>query len=237
MDGFSYHNIFDTKGIEYLAIITFFLILLPFWLLLNKQITVKIGKALTGFTAGILNIPHGIFYSKNHTWTHLERNGNAKIGLNGLLIHIAGDIKVNLVKVEGEQIGKGDLVAEIGHNGKTLKILSPISGTIVKHNPVLVENNSIIQNDPYGKGWIYSVKPSNWIEEIPNCYMAEDAIGWLSSEIVRYKDFLASSTTDSSNGNTQIILQDGGELAENSLLAMPVEVWHNFQNEFLNLKN
>lgn len=234
MDGFSYHNIFDTKGIEYLAIITFFLVLLPFWLLLNKQITVKIRKALTAFSAVVLNIPQGIFYSKNHTWTHLEKNGNAKIGLNGLLVHIAGDANVNLLKNEGEQIAKGDVLAEIGQNGKSLKIYAPISGTIVKHNPILEENKSIIQNDPYEKGWIYSVKPSNWVEEIPHCFMAADATDWLSSEIVRYKDFLAMSTNNTTNGNSQVVLQDGGEIAENSLLAMPVEVWHDFQKEFLN---
>ena len=41
MDGFTYHNIFDTKGIEYLVIIAFFAILIPFWMLLNKQIRIS----------------------------------------------------------------------------------------------------------------------------------------------------------------------------------------------------
>ena len=41
MEGFSYNNIFETKGIEYLAIIAFFAILIPFWLLLNKQVKNK----------------------------------------------------------------------------------------------------------------------------------------------------------------------------------------------------
>ena len=41
MDGFTYHNIFETKGIEYLAILAFFAILIPFWLLLNRQIKIK----------------------------------------------------------------------------------------------------------------------------------------------------------------------------------------------------
>ncbi len=38
MDGFSYNNIFETKGIEYLVIIAFFLILIPFWIKLNKKV-------------------------------------------------------------------------------------------------------------------------------------------------------------------------------------------------------
>ena len=41
MDGFSYYNIFDTKGIEYLVVIAFLLLLIPFWLALNKQVKIK----------------------------------------------------------------------------------------------------------------------------------------------------------------------------------------------------
>jgi glycine cleavage system H protein len=37
MDGFTYVNIFDTKGVEYLAIIAFLLLLIPFWLFLKNQ--------------------------------------------------------------------------------------------------------------------------------------------------------------------------------------------------------
>ena len=41
MDGFTYNNIFDTKGIEYLVIIAFFAILILFWIALNKQIKIR----------------------------------------------------------------------------------------------------------------------------------------------------------------------------------------------------
>ncbi|PIY03114.1 MAG: hypothetical protein COZ21_10625, partial [Bacteroidetes bacterium CG_4_10_14_3_um_filter_31_20] len=70
MDGFSYFNIFETKGIEYLAIIAFLALLIPFWVVLNKQvkITKQIQNALGILSANILRIPQGLFYSKNHTW-------------------------------------------------------------------------------------------------------------------------------------------------------------------------
>ena len=47
MDGFSYNNIFETKGIEYLVVIAFFALLIPFWITLNKQakITGQIQKS------------------------------------------------------------------------------------------------------------------------------------------------------------------------------------------------
>ena len=41
MDGFSYFNIFETKGIEYMAIIAFLALLIPFWFVLNKQVKIQ----------------------------------------------------------------------------------------------------------------------------------------------------------------------------------------------------
>ncbi len=167
MDGFTYHNIFDTKGIEYLAILAFFAMLIPFWLTLNKQVklTKQLQKALGALTARSLRIPQGLFFSRYHTWTHLERTGDAKVGLDDLLLHLTGDVKINVLKKPGEKIRKEDLLAEINHNDKFLRIYSPISGEITEANTMLVKNPEFLNVDPYGKGWMYKIKPSSWVAD------------------------------------------------------------------------
>ena len=236
MDGFSYNNIFDTKGIEYLVIIAFLLLLIPFWLALNKRVKIRerIQKALGVLSASMLRIPQGIFYSKNHTWAYLEKSGLAKVGLDDLLIHITGEVSVNHRKNPGENVKKGDLLAEIDHNGKSLSIYSPISGEVINANPVLSVNRELLNTDPYGNGWIYNIKPSDWVAEIPSLYLAGNATDWLRKELDRYKDFLAISMPKYSPETSMVMLQDGGELVENSLSEMPQELWHDFQKEFLN---
>jgi glycine cleavage system H protein len=66
MDGFTYTNIFDTKGIEYIVIIAFLLLLIPFWLALNRpvQLKEKFRKALGVLSAAVLRIPQGIYFTK-----------------------------------------------------------------------------------------------------------------------------------------------------------------------------
>jgi len=237
MDGFTYTNIFDTKGIEYIVIIAFLLLLIPFWLALNKPVLIKekFRKALGVLSAAVLRIPQGIFYSKNHTWTYLEKSGTAKVGLDDLLVHITGEVNIRQLKNPGDSIRKGELLAEMDQNGKSLNVLSPISGTILNSNSDLNVNHELLNDDPYGKGWIYDVKPTNWVAEIPSCYMADEATDWLNKELIRYKDFLALNMKKFSPDPSMIILQDGGELSENSLSGMPDELWKDFQNEFLNL--
>jgi len=238
MDEFSYYNIFDTKGIEYLAIIAFLLLLIPFWIALNRpgKIRAQFRKAIGVLTAGMLTIPHGVFLSRNHTWAHLEKSGVAKIGLDDLMLRITGEVKIRPLKKQGELIRKGDLLAKIDQNGKFLNIFSPISGKIVTANPVLEVNQSLLKEDPYGKGWIYNIQPSNWVAETPSCYLAEEAAEWLKKELERYRDFLARNMQTYATEPAFVLLQDGGELCENSLSDLPDQLWQDFQQEFLTLQ-
>jgi glycine cleavage system H protein len=236
MDGFSYHNIFETKGIEYLIIIAFLLMIIPFWIAINRRsgISGKIKKAIGILSANILRIPQGLFYSQNHTWTHLEKSGVAKVGLDDLLQHLTGEVKFSNLKTPGNFINKGELLADIGQNGKLLQINSPISGRIMKTNSILFENPGVINEDPYEKGWIYEIKPSEWIADTDSYYLAEEAVAWSTKELERFKDFMAGSMKKYSPETSMLILQDGGELCDKPLSGLPDEIWQDFQKSFLN---
>jgi len=235
MDGFSYNNIFETKGIEYLIIIAFLLMIIPFWIIINRQtgITSRIKRTFGALTAGILRIPLGLFYSKNHTWTHLEKSGTAKVGLDDFLLHITGEVKFSNLKNPGDFINKGDFLAELNQNGKLLKIYSPVSGKIIDTNSLLVESPGLLNEDPYGEGWIYKIKPSTWIADTNSYYLAEEAITWYGKELERFKDFLAVSMGKYSPEISTVILQDGGELCDQPLSELPNEVWMDFQKSFV----
>ncbi|MDO9512859.1 MAG: glycine cleavage system protein H [Bacteroidales bacterium] len=237
MDGYSYYNIFDTKGMEYLIVIGFLLMLIPFWLILNRS--VKMGEKLNRLWGVLspdgLGVPQGLYFSKNHTWAYLQKSGIAKVGLDALLLHITGNISLKYYINAGDSIKRGDKLAEISHNGKTLSIFSPISGIIIKPNNSLQEDLEALYSDPYDKGWMFQIKPSQWKMEAQYCYLAEEASAWIKNEVVRYKDFLFMNINNSSADVLPIVMQDGGELTESSLSEMPDVLWQDFQKEFLSL--
>lgn len=239
MDGFTYNNIFDTKGIEYLIIIGFLLLIIPFWIFLNKPLTlrVKIRETFGVLTEKILRIPQGLFYSKNHTWAHLEKSGYARVGLNDLLLHITGKVELSKFKAQGEKIMKGDVIAEISQDGKRLKISSPLSGQIQGINTSLMDKPDLINEDPYGRGWMYKIKPEKWIEETSSYLMAEQATAWLKEELVKLKDFVAISIKKYTPETSLVIMQEGGELSDNPLSELPEEAWKDFQTQFLDRMN
>jgi len=235
MDGFTYHNIFDTKGIEYLVVIAFFAVLIPFWLLLNRKTKARrlIANTAPLITANSLRIPQGLFFSKFHSWAFLEKSGEAKVGLDDLLLHFTGEVTLEQLHAPGEKIKKGELLTIINHNGKSLRILSPISGVIGRTNESLAEDSSPLRADPYQQGWIYSVRPSNWKSETSSCFLAEDATTWAVQELDRFKDFLAISVRKYLPQPSNVVLQDGGELIDHPLAELPQEVWQDFQETFL----
>ena len=237
MDGFNYNNIFESKGIEYIAIIVFLILLIPFSVLLNKQkqIRKQISKGLRFLSTSLLKIPQGIYYCKNHTWAYLEKNGLAKIGLDDLLLHIVGEVKFNKLKSPGDTIFKGDLIAQLDQQGKILDIYAPVSGIIEDKNTQLQDNPWMIKDDPYGKGWLYSIRPSNWKEDTQPYYLAEEATIWSEKELFRFKDFITNSIRNYSGEPATLILQDGGEISENALAEMPETTWKDFQQDFLNI--
>ncbi len=238
MDGFSYVNIFETKGIEYLVIIAFLVMLIPFMILLNKKTKIvhEIRKAISQLSVNILNIPQGLFYSRNHTWTYLEKSGSAMVGLDDLLLHITGEVKLKQLRSSDEIINKGDLLAEIEQENKHLRIFSPISGKIMQMNPLLAEDAEMINKDPYGQGWMYKIQPSNWKAETSSYYMAAEATEWIKKELLRLKDFLAVRAGQFTPDPSMVTLQDGGELYDNLLSDMPDGIWEDFQKEFLDPK-
>lgn len=236
MDGFSYYNIFETKGLEYLIIITFLALLVPFTILLNRRIRTKrqFADAMGGLTTGILKIPQGVYYSKNHTWTHLAKSGIASIGLDDLLLHLTGRLSIRYLKLPGEQIAKGEIMSEVDHEGKSLKIFSPVSGTVTATNTELTEDPMQMNEDPFNSGWICKIKPSNWKAETSSYYLAGAAIDWSDKELLRFRDFLAFSMPKYSPEISMVALQDGGELRDHLLADLPAGLWEDFQQQFLN---
>lgn len=236
MDGFSYTNIFDTKGIEYLIIIGFLILIVPFWKALNKPLMVKekLREGLGILNAAVLRIPEGLLFNRNHVWTHLEPSGKASLGLDDMLMHITGKVELKNFRNPGERVRKGDLIAEITQDGKQLKITSPVSGEISDVNENIISEPAILNNDPYQKGWLYKIKPERWKEETGEYYMGGEAKKWAENELLRFKDFIAGSVKKYSPATAEVVLQEGGELVDYPLSGMPAEAWNDFQKAFLN---
>ena len=105
-------------------------------------------------------IPDGLRYHTEHEWLKIERD-SALLGITHFAQDALGDIVyVDLPKV-GATVTAGQEVGEVESTKTTSAIYSPVSGSVVEVNLVLKDHPEIINQEPYGKGWILKLKLSN----------------------------------------------------------------------------
>lgn len=234
MDAFSYTNIFATKGIEYIIVIAFLVLIIPFWQIITRPVVKQKIKEVVGFLSEkILRIPRGLQYGKNHTWAHLNKSGEAVIGIDDLLNHLVGEVKVHPAKTNGEMVKKGEKIAELIQGEKKLELVSPISGTVLSYNSRLESDPSIINNEPYDNGWLANIEPGSWTKESSELVTGEEAVIWENNEFLKFKDFMAYAAK--AEGGDKVMLQEGGEIIDNPLSELSQDVWKEFQKQFLSI--
>jgi glycine cleavage system H protein len=100
-----------------------------------------------------MNFPANLRYTKDHEWIKLDGN-TATVGITEYAQHELGDI----VFVEVETVGKSLEAGAVFGTVEAVKTVSdlylPVSGTILELNPALAGAPELVNNDPYGEGWM-----------------------------------------------------------------------------------
>jgi len=96
-------------------------------------------------------------YTKDDFWVDL-RSDPALIGVTDFLQKARGDVAFLETVEPGTVVERGQDVGKIETIKATFGIVSPVSGTIVEVNPALEASPFLINQDPYGAGWIYKVQ-------------------------------------------------------------------------------
>ena len=132
------------------------------------------------------NVPEDLYYDKDHFWVRIE--GDILVmGMDDFAQQLAGEIVYVQLPFEGKKLKKGKKFAKV-ESGKWLgKILAPVNGELVGCNEDLETNAALINEDCYGNGWMFKIKPQN-MEEIEDLLHGVDALQkWLLEEIEKYK--------------------------------------------------
>ncbi|MCF9033747.1 glycine cleavage system protein GcvH [Acinetobacter nectaris] len=116
--------------------------------------------------------PNDLKYAPTHEWVKIDGD----LVITGISDH-AQDALGDLVYIEMPNVGShlsAKIQAGVVESVKTASdIHMPISGTIVEINTTLEDDPDFINDDPYGKGWIYKIKPDN-INDIDELLSSED---------------------------------------------------------------
>jgi glycine cleavage system H protein len=104
--------------------------------------------------------PDHLYYHRDHMWVKIE-NGNVRLGYNEWAQEAAGKlVNLNLRKV-GRSVKAGKTLGTVESGKWVGPLKSPVGGEILEVNQEVLKSPSIINDDPYGAGWIAVIAPSD----------------------------------------------------------------------------
>jgi glycine cleavage system H protein len=134
------------------------------------------------------DVPDNLLYTKTHQWFNPENN---RVGITAFAAEQLGEIsfvdvetldgvEVEQLQMDGDEPASDPIDATVESSKAVGDVYSPVSGTVSEVNGDLFDMPEAINEDPYGKGWLFVVDPSNLDGEKSNLLSPDE-----------YKEFIA----------------------------------------------
>jgi len=112
-----------------------------------------------------MNYPSNLKYTKEHEWILDNGDGTVTIGITDFAQGELGDLVYIEIDTIGSTLGKDDVFGTVEAVKTTSELFMPVSGEVLEFNTELDEsgndNPALVNEDPYGKGWIIKAKMSD----------------------------------------------------------------------------
>ena len=107
-----------------------------------------------------MNIPTDLKYTKDHEWLRLEGE-TAFVGITDFAQSELGDIVFVDISTEGEKLNKEEVFGSVEAVKTVSDLYVPMECQILEVNELLDANPELVNDDPYGKGWMVKIKLSD----------------------------------------------------------------------------
>ncbi len=125
-------------------------------------------------------IPQDLRYHKEHEWVKAEGK-KATVGISDFAQEALGDIVYLEMPKSGTTVQYGNEITEIESTKTTSPLYAPVGGKIIAVNEKLKEKPELINQDPYGEGWIVVIE-MNQPKEVEQLMAAKDYEAFLQKE-------------------------------------------------------
>ena len=107
--------------------------------------------------------PDDLKYTAEHEWirTPGESEGSVRVGITHYAQDALGDIVYVSLPEVGDAIDAGEACGELESTKSVSDVYAPVSGEVVARNTNLDATPELVNNDPYGDGWLFEVVPSD----------------------------------------------------------------------------
>lgn len=110
------------------------------------------------------DIPSELKYADSHEWADAQDDGLVRVGISDHAQEQLGDLVFVELPEEGATVTRGEACAVVESVKAASDIYAPVSGEVVAINDQLEDAPETVNNDPYGDGWLFTVRPDDTSE-------------------------------------------------------------------------
>jgi glycine cleavage system H protein len=223
----SLHDPYTVKALEYLVGIAFLVCFVGFWHYVNGAGTVSLERerAWAEPLSEFFRVPTNVCFHPGHTWARSEGHDLITIGLDDFAQQLVGPISaIDLPRV-GAALDAGARAWSIEVDAKTIDMLAPVSGTVVAVNDALTSQPGLVNDDPYGGGWLAKVRVPRSPNALRSLMSGRAARAWM--------DKVSSDLTAAFTPELGQVSQDGGVPIHGFARAISEEHWDDVARTFL----
>ncbi len=111
------------------------------------------------------DFPDDMYFHTDHMWVRVEE-GKARVGYNSWAADAAGKLVSIKTRPAGRKVKAGKTLGSIESGKWVGRLKVPLTGVIDEINPALADNPSVINDEPYGSGYVAVITPENLDEEL-----------------------------------------------------------------------
>ena len=104
-------------------------------------------------------IPSDLKYTSSHEWVRIESDGSVTVGITDHAQDLLGDLVYVEAPEANTEVQAKQACAVVESVKAASDIYSPVDGEVIEGNETLADTPEIINNDPYGEGWIMRIQP------------------------------------------------------------------------------
>ncbi|HEX3949113.1 MAG TPA: glycine cleavage system protein GcvH [Steroidobacteraceae bacterium] len=127
------------------------------------------------------NIPGDLKYTKSHEWVRQAQNGALEIGITDHAQSALGDLVFVEVPDVGRTLSAGEACAVVESVKAASDVYSPLSGKVVANNGALAGKPELLNEDPYGAGWLFRLEAGGGAN-VSSLMSASDYEGFVAKE-------------------------------------------------------
>jgi glycine cleavage system H lipoate-binding protein len=172
-----------------------------------------------------LKFPQGYYLHQGHTWVRMESDGEVRIGLDAFASQLLGNLDTVVLPLMGKTLVRGEGALGVGRETWRTDLPAPVSGVVTAANARVLERPDLVEEDPYGEGWLLMAYVDDLRRDIRQLLMGAEAKAHLEHDIEALH-----ATIEAQLGP---LTADGGRLVHGILGHLPRECWDAVADQFL----